>query len=144
MCLETKPRCILHRSWVGYICTCGRADVPLFSYLENGCMDCAEILFVVRDQLVLVEYRCACAVARAYPFPVSQERLDGLRRDLVCDQRTTSFALYNEWGISARVHVQLSHLSTSIRSRSFTARKASYLFVTCVSSCTTCFFKSPM
>ena len=48
VCLETKWRRIMHRSWVGYICTCARADVP-FPYLVNGWTDCDEIWYVVRD-----------------------------------------------------------------------------------------------
>ena len=51
VCLETKRRCILHRSWAGYICTCARADVPPFPYLGNGWTDCAEIWCVARDPL---------------------------------------------------------------------------------------------
>ena len=61
VCLETKPRYILYRSWVGY------ADVPPFSHLGNGWTDCTEIWLVVRDPLawrftkVNAGYRCTCA-----------------------------------------------------------------------------------
>ena len=113
---------------------CARADVPPFSYLGNGWMDCAEIWFVVRDPLISLafykswwwgtRYRSTCA--RVHPISVSRERLDGLRWNLVCG-RTTSYALYAEWGISTRMHVQLyTHLSASVRSRWFIAQRASY------------------
>ena len=49
--LDTKPRCILHRSWMGYICKCARADAPPFPYLGNGWTDSVEIWYVVRDLL---------------------------------------------------------------------------------------------
>ena len=47
--LETKQRCILFRSQVGYI---ARAHVRTpFSYLGNGWTDCVEIWYVVGDPL---------------------------------------------------------------------------------------------
>ena len=85
VCLKTKKRCIMHRSWVGYICTCVRPHVQMcpFPHLVNGWTDCAEIWYVVRDPLLSVlqksmtGYSCTCALA--YPFSVSRERLNGLR-----------------------------------------------------------------
>ena len=55
VCLETKPRCILSRSWAGYTST--RRCAP-FPHLGNGWTDCAEIWFVVRDSLA---WRCTTA-----------------------------------------------------------------------------------
>ena len=52
-----------------------------------------------------VGYKCTCARALRTPFSVSRERLDGLRRNLVCGQWISSYALYTGWNIrtSARV-----------------------------------------
>ena len=36
VCLETKPRCLLHRSWVGYICTWHVQMCPLFHISETA------------------------------------------------------------------------------------------------------------
>ena len=77
VCLETKWRRIMHRSWVGYICTCARADVPSpFPYLVNGWTDCDEIWYVVTDTPArrftksMTEYSCTCTHAHVRtPLP---------------------------------------------------------------------------
>ena len=40
-----------HVSWVGYICTCARVDMPRFPYIGNGWRDCPDIWFVIIDPL---------------------------------------------------------------------------------------------
>ena len=52
--LETKQRCILHRSWVGYISTCARAHVqmyPIFCISETAGRIAVKFLCVARDLL---------------------------------------------------------------------------------------------
>ena len=57
--------------------------------LGNGCADCVEIWYALRDQLVTayaasrVGYPCTCA--RAHRASVSQERLGRLSSILVCE-----------------------------------------------------------
>ena len=36
VCLETKQQCILHRSWVGYICTYTRTHVQMCPFSASG------------------------------------------------------------------------------------------------------------
>ena len=80
VCLQTKPRCILHRSWVwvGYICTCpscAHADVPPFPYLGNTWTDCAEIWCVVMGPTAMCfigitnGVDCTCALAHHFFIP---------------------------------------------------------------------------
>ena len=64
------------------------------------------------------------------PLSVSRERLDGLRRKLVCGQGTTSYTISRRMAdifSSARLTIH-THLSTSIPSRSFIAQKVPYWF----------------
>ena len=86
LCLEAKSRCILHRSWVAYICTSAPADVPPFSYIGNVWTDCAEIRFVFRDLLAwrFTKVSGGVQVHVHTPFSVSRDRLDRLRWNLVC------------------------------------------------------------
>ena len=59
--------------------------------LGNGCADCVEIWYALRDKLVTayaeaqsrVGYLCTCA--RAHRVSVSQERLGRLSSILVCE-----------------------------------------------------------
>ena len=75
VCLETKQRCILHWSWVGYICTCIRAHpedtaarehvrIP-FPYLGKCWTDCTEICCVARGPVArrLTRYGRFCTNA---------------------------------------------------------------------------------
>ena len=81
VCLEAMSRCILHRSWVAYICTCAPSDVPPFPCLGNDWTDCAEIWFVIRDPLAwrFAKINGGVQVHVQTPFSVSRERLDRLR-----------------------------------------------------------------
>ena len=49
-----------------------------------------------------------CTFARAYPFPISREWLDGLRWNLVCGERPKGYEFKTDqgWGASAPAHVQ--------------------------------------
>ena len=68
VCLETKQQCILDMSWVGYICTRARVDVPPFPYLGNGWTDCAEIYYVVRDPLARLFTKGWGTLTRAHVY----------------------------------------------------------------------------
>ena len=59
-CLEAKQRCILHRSWVGYICTCTRALVQMCPLSRISETDCAEIWYVVRDPVARLFAKVKC------------------------------------------------------------------------------------
>ena len=68
--------------------TCASADVPGVTYLGNSWTDCAEIWCVVRDQFAmrftLLRGGVHLHVRTRALLSVSWERLDGLRRNLVC------------------------------------------------------------
>ena len=53
VCLETRQLCMLHMSWVGYICMCTRPHMQVcpFSVSRKWVAECAEIWCVVRNQL---------------------------------------------------------------------------------------------
>ena len=88
MCLETKQRCVLYRSSVGYICTCGRAQVrmcPFFRISETTGRIALKFGVSLENrwlavlQKFRVEDNCTCVRAQAHSLSPSRKRLDGSR-----------------------------------------------------------------